>query len=87
MAAEMCEALDGADPAISGSSTAAVLNLASSAPFKQLLMVWRPPAIKLLLLLLRSCNFAAVMNRNVDLYFLMVLGDPCERGQDPQLEN
>jgi hypothetical protein len=47
-------------------------------------MLWRPTAIKLFLLLLHNGNLATVMNCNVNICFLMVLGDFCERGVQPQ---
>ena len=34
---------------------------------------------KILLLLLHTCKFATFVSHNVNLCFLMVLGDPCER--------
>lgn len=37
-------------------------------PFIQLLMVWWPTAMKLILLLIHNCDFAAVMNWNVKMW-------------------
>ena len=42
-------------------------------------------------MLLHNCNFAIVMNHNVNydlhLCFMMVLGDPYGIGHDPHVEN
>ena len=53
-------------------------------------MVIPPPGIKVILFLLHSCNFATVMDCNINIYYARyLLHDLCERvGQpDPQVEN
>ena len=46
-------------------------------------VVTLPPPIKLFLLLLHKCNFAIVMNHNVNMFGLGI----CQRGHDSQVEN
>lgn len=41
-------------------------------------MLWWTPTIKLSLLLLHNCNFATVMNHNVNICLQMDLGSPCK---------
>lgn len=49
-------------------------------PVTQLLMLWGPPAITLLSLLLHNCKFATVMNHVVNIWYAECpRGDPCER--------
>lgn len=42
-------------------------------------MLWWPPDIKLFSLLLHICNFATVINCNINICFLMVLDNACEK--------
>lgn len=46
-------------------------------------MWWSPPPIKLFSSLRHNCNFAVVMNPNVNIRFPMVLGDPVTGLLDP----
>jgi hypothetical protein len=48
-------------------------------PLKTLLTVPYPPATKLFLFLLNNYSFTIVVNHNVNICFLMVLGGPYER--------
>lgn len=59
-------------------------------PLTRFLMLWWLPTIKLVSLLF---NFATLTNCNINMWFWVVLGDPCERviwllkGGDPQAGN
>lgn len=52
-----------------------------------------PPTVRLFLLLLHNCNFATVINLNVNIWYAEALGGPGERvvwlpkGFDPQVES
>lgn len=68
-----------------------VLNLPTwqhGKPLIYLLMLWWPPATKLISFLRHNCNFAAVKNY-ISLYFSMVLGDALWKGHltYPQVED
>jgi hypothetical protein len=53
-------------------SGAVVLNLPNAVTIElQFLMLWWPPSIKLFFLLLHNCNFATVMNHNVNIFWNM----------------
>jgi len=61
-------------------SRAVVLILLMPPSLIQFLKCGDPPIIKLFLLLLHNCNFATVMNHNVNIcVYRQVLGDLCER--------
>lgn len=44
------------------------------------------PSPNLFLLFLHDCSFATVIHHDINLCFLTVVGDPCSRGGDPQVE-
>lgn len=54
-----------------------------SALVLQLLSTVELPTTTLFVLLLHSCNFAAVINCTVNTCFPMLLDSPCERAVDP----
>jgi hypothetical protein len=69
-------------------------NILRERPFSTVPHVVVTSTIKFFLFLLHNCNFSSVMNHNVNLCFLMVLGNPCEssfdspqRGHYPQAED
>jgi hypothetical protein len=60
-------------------SNSVVLSLPNAVTFTTVSQVVVTPNHQMLLLLLHICNFASVMNLNVNICDFMVLGDPYER--------